>query len=69
MSQQRSKIPDIWQVVFADWSNESLLSLSLDVGRPLEVRAYAGWELDFRNAFGIEIPAALLKLPWSGATP
>lgn len=66
MSQQRGKVPDKWQLVFADWANEALLSLATDIRRPLEVRAFAGWELDFRNAFGIEIPEVSLILGWSG---
>jgi hypothetical protein len=69
MSQQRVKVPEDYQLVFADWSNDALLSLTTDMRMPLKVRAYAGWELDFRNAFGIEIAMPRCLLSWSGKVP
>lgn len=67
-SRQRSMIPDDFQLLFSDWSDDALLSLSRDELVPLKIKAYAGWELDFRNAFGIEVPfpelPEVLK-PWS----
>ena len=54
-SQQRQRIPTEWQVEFLTWSNDSLLSLNEDaIVRP-EIRAYAGWELDYRIANAIEV--------------
>ena len=38
---------------FLTWNNSSLLSLSQDATAQAEVKAYAGWELDYRIAFGI----------------
>lgn len=66
-SQQRRMVPEDWQLLFADWSNDALLSLSQDTLRPLKVRAYAGWELDFRDAFGIEVP--MPKMSWPFKAP
>ena len=54
-SQQRQRIPTEWQIVFQEWTNDSLLSLSKDGIAPPSIRAYAGWELDYRVAFGILI--------------
>lgn len=54
-NQQRQQIPGDWLLVFNDWSNNSLLSLSQDVLAPSKVRAWAGWEFDYRAAFGIEV--------------
>ena len=52
-SQQRQRIPTEWQIEFLTWKNSSLLSLSQDATAQHEVKAYAGWELDYRIAFGI----------------
>lgn len=64
-SKQRDMVPADWQMIFADWSNDALLSLNQDTLRPLKVRAWAGWELDFRDAFGIEVPMPKLCWPFS----
>ena len=54
-SQQRNKVPTEWQIVFQDWTNGSLLSLSNDADVSPSLRAYAGWELDYRIAFDISV--------------
>lgn len=51
-SKQRDLIPAAWQVEFQTWSDAALLSLNEDERVPAEVRSYAGWELDYRMAFG-----------------
>lgn len=63
-SQQRRMIPDDWQLLFADWSNDALLSLNRDEKAHLKVRAWAGWELDFRDAFGIDVPMPTMAWPF-----
>ena len=52
-AQMRAKIPTEWQIEFGDWSLEALQSLASDVMAKREIRAYAGWELDYRAAFDI----------------
>ena len=54
-SQQRQRIPTDWLMVFQEWSNDSLLSLSQDVIAQQAKRAWAAWELEYRIAFGIEV--------------
>ncbi len=51
-SQQRQQIPVLWQLQFQTWSDGALLSLNEDETADIEVRSYAGWELDYRAAFG-----------------
>lgn len=52
-SQGRQRLPTEWLLVFEEWSNTSLISWSKDATGPS--RAYAGWELDYRLAFGIDV--------------
>lgn len=54
--EQRTHIPTQWQIEFNDWSSLALASFANDasVNNP-EVKAFAQWELNFRNAFGIEV--------------
>lgn len=52
---QRKLIPREWLIVFNEWTNESLKSLAADVTAQSDQRAYAGWELDYREAFGIHV--------------
>ena len=54
-TEQRKRVPTEWQIVFQDWTNASLLSLSNDDTAPPNIRAYAGWELDYRIAFDITV--------------
>ena len=51
-SQQRQLVPPAWQLEFQTWSDAALLSLNEDGRADPEIRAYAGWELDYRIAFG-----------------
>ena len=52
-SQMRAKIPTEWAMELMDWSLEALRSLASDVMVKREIRAYAGWEFDFRAAFDV----------------
>ena len=52
-SQQRQAVPKEWQLVFADWANSTLQSLTGDLAVGPSIRAYARWELDYRKAFGL----------------
>ena len=54
-SQQRARIPTEWLVELQTWSDDALLSLSRDVVVAPSIRAYAGWELDYRIAFAVEV--------------
>ena len=56
---QRQRIPTEWLLVFDDMTNEALDSLSLDPAVGTNARTYAGWELEYRTAFG-------LLVRWSG---
>ncbi len=60
-SQQRQQVPADWQLVWAEWTNDSLDSLSHDDTAPPKVRIWAGWELDYRIAFGIDIADPAVK--------
>lgn len=51
-SMQRQQIPAQWQLEFQTWSDDALLSLNEDERASPEVRSYAGWEFDYRIAFG-----------------
>ena len=54
-SQQRQMIPRPWLLEFDDWYNSGLASLRDDLLAPRNVRAYAGWELEYRAAFNIAV--------------
>lgn len=51
--QQRERIPTFWLVDFNAQSNAALASLAADDQVREEVRAYAQWELGYREAWGI----------------
>ena len=53
-AQMRQRIPTEWIVQFQDWTAEALQSLASDAGVRPEMRAYAGWELDYRLAFDVQ---------------
>lgn len=55
ISQQRQNIPAEMLLFFDDWTNEALDSLTKDAKCAPKRRAYAGWELEYREAFGIEL--------------
>ena len=52
---QRSHIPLRYQVTFEEVTNAELRSMNEDQKLRAETRAYAGWELDYREASGIEV--------------
>jgi hypothetical protein len=52
---QRRKIPDRWALTFTEITNVELASITTDEKLRPEVRAYALWELEYREAFGIEV--------------
>lgn len=54
-SQARERIPTDWLILFAEWTNSSLLSFTQDVTAQPKTKVYAGWELDYRLAFGINV--------------
>ena len=60
-SQMRQRIPTEWLLIFEEWSNESLLSWSEDASASAS-KAYAGWELDYRLAFGIDVLPPVVEL-------
>jgi hypothetical protein len=59
---QHSMVPAMWQVEFQTWTDDALLSLVEDERASPDVRAYAGWELDYRQAFG-KAPLPVKELP------
>ena len=53
---QRQRIPAQWLIEFEDWTDDSLASLASDPKvSNREVKAWAGWELEYREAFGIVV--------------
>ena len=59
---QHSLVPAMWQVEFQSWTDAALLSLHEDERVTPDVRSYAGWELDYRAAFGKQ-PLPVKELP------
>ncbi len=53
-NQQREHIPAEFLVNFDNLTNEELAWLSKDEFTAASVRTYAGWELEYREAFRIE---------------
>ena len=52
--EQRGQIPVVWQVEFETWGNQALASLCSDAAvNNQQIQAYARWELNFRETFGI----------------
>lgn len=51
---QRQKIPAIWLVEFEGITDDELAWITAN-GATAELRAYAGWELEYRESFGIEV--------------
>lgn len=51
----RAKIPTAYAVTFEQMTNNELASMASDDKLKTEIRAYAGWELDYREAMGIEV--------------
>ncbi len=51
----RDRIPTSWVVQFEQMTNEELAFWAKDVDLKPEVKAYCGWELDYRVATGLEV--------------
>ena len=51
---QRARIPTQWVIEFDGMTNEELAYFAAHAGKP-DVRAYCGWELEYREAFGFEV--------------
>lgn len=52
---QRRKIPERWSITFTEVTNDELASMTRDDKLRPEVKAYALWEIEYREAFGIEV--------------
>lgn len=52
---QRQLIPAHLLFIFEDTTNEGLLSMTKDAMIGIKTRTFAGWELEYREAFGIEV--------------
>lgn len=52
---QRRRIPERWVITFTEVTNSELASMTRDDKLRPEVRAYALWEIEYREAFGIEV--------------
>lgn len=52
---QRARIPAKTALEFEEITNQELSWMTRDQEINHEVRIYAGWELDFREASGIEV--------------
>lgn len=52
---QRDRIPTPYQIQFFDITNAELGSMSRDDRCPQEWRTFAAWELEYREAAGIEV--------------
>lgn len=53
--QQRRHIPQRWLLAFTEVTSAELASMTRDQKLRPEVRAYALWELEYREAFGQEV--------------
>jgi uncharacterized surface anchored protein len=52
---QRAKIPTKYAITFEQITNAELASMTRDDYLKAEVKAYAGWELDYREAMEITV--------------
>ena len=53
---QRERIPTGYLMQFEEITNAELASMALESGGcPQEWRSYAGWELEYRESFGIDV--------------
>ncbi len=52
---QRDRIPTEWLIEFDSWTNDALATLSADPKVTGRIKVYAGWELEYREAYGIEL--------------
>lgn len=52
---QRRRIPERWMVAFTEVTNGELAGMTRDEKLRPEVKAYAIWELEYREAAGIAL--------------
>ena len=52
---QRRRIPTEMLMTFEEITNAELASIAIDDKLKAETRAFAGWELEYRETFGIEV--------------
>ena len=52
---QRRRIPTETLMTFEEITNAELASIAIDDKLKAETRAFAGWELEYREAFSIEV--------------
>jgi len=52
---QRERIPTPYLMQFEEITNVELASMAGDDGCPQKWRTFCGWELDYREAFGIDV--------------
>ena len=52
-NQQRNLIPREWLIEFDTWTNDALDSLANDSLVTGKAKTYAGWELEYREAFSM----------------
>jgi hypothetical protein len=55
LSNQRQRIPTGILAGFEAITNQELAFWADDEHLPADLRAYCGWELEYREAFGIEV--------------
>ena len=55
LERQRERIPTSWLITFEGMTNDELAYWASDDAIKPEVRAYCGWELDYRVGAGIEV--------------
>lgn len=54
-NQQRQHIPESLMLLFEDTTNDGLLSMATDEDLGPKVKAFAAWELEYRQAFGVDV--------------
>lgn len=52
---QRHLIPARWLIVFEQITDYELASMAVDEELGPELQAYCGWELEYREAYGIAV--------------
>ena len=54
-SKQREHIPQQVLLIFEDTTNDGLMSMAIDEWLGAKLRAFAAWELEYRQAFGVDV--------------
>ena len=52
---QRERVPTVYLVQFEEITNVELASMCTGDSCPTQWKAYAGWELEYREAFRIDV--------------